>query len=154
MTGATDLKVRLVPCLDVRDGRAFLKLCQIVEAQGGDPDALADDALLPSARGSLDVPAPASGNVQATDAGATGLAAGALGAGRARLEDPVDHGVGLVVHKKVGEAVRAGEPLCTIHHGAGGREAPEAVADRVVRAYQIGDHPLSPEPLILGRIEG
>ena len=138
----------------VRDGRAFLKLCQIVEAQGGDPDALADDALLPAARGALDVPAPASGNVQAIDAEAIGLAAVALGAGRARIEDQVDHGVGLVVHRKVGDAVRAGEPLCTVHHGAGGREAPEAIADRVLRAYQIGDHPLPPEPLILARIEG
>src|SRR3990172_8133616 len=42
----------------VRDGRAFLKLCQIVEAQGGDPDALADQALLPAAKGTLDVLAP------------------------------------------------------------------------------------------------
>jgi len=138
----------------IRDGRAFLKLCQIVEAQGGDPDALGDHTLLPAAKGALEVRAPASGNVQAIDAEAIGLAAVALGAGRARIEDPVDPGVGIFVHRKVGDGVRAGEPLCTVHYGDRGRETPEAVADRVLRAYQIGEHPLPPEPLILARIEG
>ena len=138
----------------IRDGRAFLKLCQIVEAQGGDPDALGDHTLLPAAKGALEVRAPGSGNVQAIDAEAIGLAAVALGAGRARIEDPVDPGVGIFVHRKVGDGVRAGEPLCTVHYGDRGRETPEAVADRVLRAYQIGEHPLPPEPLILARIEG
>ncbi len=137
----------------VGDGRAFLKLCQIVEAQGGDPDALADLSLLPSGKGTLDVLAPGRGTVQAIDAEAIGLAAVALGAGRARLEDPVDHGVGLVVHHKVGDRVEAGEPLCTVHFGDRGPESPQAVADRVLRAYQIGHQELPPEPLILARIE-
>jgi len=137
----------------VGDGRAFLKLCQIVEAQGGDPDALADLSLLPSGKGTLDVLAPGRGTVQAIDAEAIGLAAVALGAGRARLEDPVDHGVGLVVHQKVGDRVEAGQPLCTVHFGDRGPESPQAVADRVLRAYQIGHQELPPEPLILARIE-
>jgi len=137
----------------VGDGRAFLKLCQIVEAQGGDPDALADLSLLPAGKGTLDVLAPARGAVQAIDAEAIGLAAVALGAGRARLEDPVDHGVGLIVHRKVGDRVEAGEPLCTVHFGDRAPEPPQAVADRVLRAYQIGEQELPPEPLILARIE-
>ncbi len=137
----------------VGDGRAFLKLCQIVEAQGGDPDALADHALLPAAKRTLEVRAPATGNVQAIDAEAIGLAAVALGAGRARMEDAIDPAVGLIVHRKVGDAVRAGEPLCTVHYGDAGREPPESIAERVLRAYQIGEHPLGPEPLVLARIE-
>ncbi len=147
--GAAHAQVRAV----VGDGRAFLKLCQIVEAQGGDPDSLADQALLPAGKGTLDVPAPVRGIVQAIDAEAIGLAAVALGAGRARIEDLVDHGVGLIVHRKIGDRVQAGEPLCTVHFGEKGREAPEAVADRVVRAYQIGEQELPPEPLMLARIE-
>jgi pyrimidine-nucleoside phosphorylase len=137
----------------VGDGRAFLKLCQIVEAQGGDPDALADLTLLPAASATLEVRAPIRGVVQAIDAEAIGLAAVALGAGRARVEDAVDHAVGLVVHKKVGAAVEAGEPLCTVHHGARGAEPPDAVAERVLRAYQIGEQAPPREPLILQRIE-
>ena len=136
----------------VGDGRAFLKLLQIVEAQGGDPDSLADHALLPAGKGTLEVRAPARGIVQAIDAEAIGLAAVALGAGRARIEDPVDHGVGLIVHRKIGDRVHAGEPLCTVHFGDMGREAPEVVAARVSSAYQIGEQELPPEPLIMARI--
>ena len=135
----------------VGDGRAFLKLCQIVEAQGGDPDALADLALLPSAEGTLEVAAPCGGTVQAIDAEAIGLAAVALGAGRSRVEDEVDHGVGLMVLKKVGDRVEAGEPLATVHFGKRGEPA-GTVAERVRRAYQIGEQELPPEPILLGRI--
>ncbi len=135
----------------VGDGRAFLKLCQIVEAQGGDPDALADLALLPSAEGKLEVAAPSGGTVQAIDAEAIGLAAVALGAGRSRVEDAVDHGVGLMVLKKVGDRVELGEPLATVHFGKRGEPAGE-VAERVRRAYQIGEQELPPEPILLGRI--
>jgi pyrimidine-nucleoside phosphorylase len=136
----------------VSDGRAFAKLCQIVEAQGGDPCALKDLSLLPAAGATLEVRAPARGVVQGIDAEAIGLAAVALGAGRARVEDPVDHAVGLLVHKKVGDPVEAGEPLCTVHHGARGAEGPQEVAERVLRAYRIGEEKPVQKPLILQRI--
>ena len=136
----------------VGDGRAFLKLCQIVEAQGGDPDALADLSLLPAAEGTLEVAAGATGTVQAIDAEAIGVAAVALGAGRARVEDAVDHAVGLIIRKKVGERVEAGEPLATVHLGRRGAERPEAVAERVRRAYQIGAQAVPAEPLVLARM--
>jgi pyrimidine-nucleoside phosphorylase len=135
----------------VGDGRAFRKLCQIVEAQGGDSDALADLALLPSAEGTLEVGAPSGGTVQVIDTEAIGLAAVALGAGRSRVEDPVDHGVGLVVLKKVGDRVEKGEPLAMVHFGKRGEPA-GAVAARVRLAYQIGEQELPPEPILLGRI--
>jgi thymidine phosphorylase len=136
----------------VGDGRAFLKLCEITEAQGGDPDALADLSLLPRAEGTREVAAPHDGVVQAIDAEAIGVAAVALGAGRTRADEDVDPGVGLTVLAKVGDAVRAGEPLALVHHGRRGKEPPEAVAARVLRAYQIGDRAPPREELLLGRI--
>jgi pyrimidine-nucleoside phosphorylase len=136
----------------VADGRAFLKLCQIVEEQGGDPDALGDPSLLPAPAGSLEVRAPAGGVVQAIDAEAVGLAAVALGAGRARAEDAVDPAVGLLVLKKVGEPVLRGEPLCTVFYGSRGVEPPSAVAERVLHAYQIGERAPPAEPLVLARL--
>ena len=136
----------------VGDGRAFLKLCELVEAQGGDPDALADPRLLPRAARTREVPAPASGLVQAVDAEAIGHAAMALGAGRARVEDRVDPAAGLVVRKKVGDPVERGEPLAVLHCGDRGSESPDEVAGRVARAYQIGAQPPPREPLILKRI--
>jgi pyrimidine-nucleoside phosphorylase/thymidine phosphorylase len=136
----------------VADGRAFRKLCQIVAAQGGDPEALSDLSRLPAAEGTLEVPAPAAGIIQAVDAEAIGLASVALGAGRMRAEDAVDHGAGLVVHKKVGDPVAAGEPLATVHFGRRGAESPDAVAERVRRAYRIGEQARAPEPLLLARM--
>ena len=109
-----------------------------MEAQGGDAGAIADPSRLPAARATLDVAAPADGVVEAIDTEAIGLAAVALGAGRARVDEPVDHAVGLMVHRKLGDRVRAGEPLCTLHLGERGREPPEATAARVVRAYRLG----------------
>ena len=136
----------------IRDGRGLAKLREIVAAQGGAVAAVDDLSLLPRAEGALAVPAPERGVVQAIDAEALGLAAMALGAGRARVEDRIDPGVGLTVRKKVGDRVEAGEPLCTVHHGRGGAETPEQVAERVRRAYQIGPEPVPPEPLVLERI--
>jgi len=138
----------------IGDGRGFLKLCEITEAQGGDPDALADPSLLPSAESTRDVPSRERGLVQAIDAEAIGLAAMALGAGRSRIEDRVDPAAGLVVEKKVGDAVEVGEPLATLHLGRAPLESPDAVEARVRGAYQIGSAPVPPERLILERIEG
>ena len=74
-----------------------------------------------------------------------------LGAGRSRVEDRVDPAVGLVVRPKVGEPVERGEPLCTVHHGAGG-EPPDRVAARVLGAYRIGREAPGPRPLVLERL--
>jgi pyrimidine-nucleoside phosphorylase len=136
----------------VGDGRAFLKLCELVEAQGGEPDALADLNLLPHAARTLEVAAPAGGVVQAVDAEAVGQAAMALGAGRARIEDRVDPAAGIVVRKKVGDRVERGEPLAVLHCGDRGSESPAEVAGRVARAYQIGAQAPPREPLILKKI--
>ena len=136
----------------VADGRAFRKLAELCRAQGGDPGVLEEPDRLPRAAGTREVAAPASGVVQAIDAEAIGLAAVALGAGRARVEDEVDHGVGLVLHRKVGDRVARGEPLCTVHHGRGRAEGPEQVADRVLRAYRLGDEAPPAAPLLLGRV--
>jgi pyrimidine-nucleoside phosphorylase len=137
----------------VGDGRALRKLREIVEAQGGDPRVVDDPERLPRAKGTLAVRWPARGVVQAIDAEAIGLAAVALGAGRARVEDPVDHGVGIVVGKKAGDRVEAGEPICTIHFGEGGSEPPDAVARRILGAYQVGDAEPVAEPLVIARID-
>ena len=137
----------------VRDGRALGKLRDVVEAQGGDPRAVDDPDRLPRAEAERVVQSPARGWVQAIDAEAIGLAAMALGAGRARVEDRVDHAVGVVVHKKVGDRVERGEPLCTVHCGAGGAEGPDVVAQRVARAYLLGQEEPPPEPLVIARID-
>ena len=81
----------------------------MISAQGGDPDAP-----LPQARESHVVAAPSSGTLTRLDAMAVGMAAWRLGAGRARKEDPVQAGAGVVWHARPGDEVVAGQPLFTL----------------------------------------
>jgi pyrimidine-nucleoside phosphorylase/thymidine phosphorylase len=97
------------------------------------------------------VTAGAGGVVEAIDAEAVGLAAMALGAGRARVEDRIDPAVGVVLSVKVGERVEAGQPLCLVHRNAGG-EPQDRVAERLRAAYRVGPGPAPVTPLVLERL--
>jgi len=125
------------------DGRAYQRFEQWVEAQGGDVDALGS---LPLAPDQELVRAAHSGAVGALDARAIGEAAGLLGGGRAHKGDDVDHGVGVVLHAKVGAAVRAGDALVTLFH-RGGRGLPAARA-KAEGAFRLADE-AQPLPLIV-----
>lgn len=127
-------------------GRALARLREMVVAQGGDGQQVDDPARLPSAPVVLAVPAPREGYVTHLDPLEIALAAVGLGAGRARKGDPIDPAVGLVVGPKVGQPVRAGETLVTVH--AADEEAAEDAAERALAAYAIGPAPVEAPPLI------
>jgi pyrimidine-nucleoside phosphorylase/thymidine phosphorylase len=135
----------------IADGRGLAKLREIVAAQGGDPAAIDDPTRLPRAARIVPVTAGAGGVVEAIDAEAVGLAAMALGAGRARVEDRIDPAVGVVLSVKVGERVEAGQPLCLVHRNAGG-EPQDRVAERLRAAYRVGPGPAPVTPLVLERL--
>ncbi len=135
----------------IADGRGLAAWRAIVAAQGGDPRVVDEPERLPRAAALLEVASPAAGVVQAIDGEALGLAAMALGAGRARVEDRVDPAVGLVLQKKVGDRVERGEPLLTVHRNPGG-EAQGTVTARILGAYAIGPGPAASPPLILERL--
>ncbi|MFW3386795.1 UNVERIFIED_CONTAM: thymidine phosphorylase [Kocuria sp. CPCC 205274] len=133
------------PAEALRDGRAMDVWRAMVAAQGGDPDAP-----LPRARESEIVVAEADGVLAELDAHQVGVASWRLGAGRARREDPVQAGAGVLLHAKPGDAVRAGQPLLTLltdtpERFARAREAlegaaviaPEAPASRPDRAVVL-----------------
>ncbi|MDH4159929.1 MAG: thymidine phosphorylase [Actinomycetota bacterium] len=103
MSGAPD------PADVLRDGRAMDAWRTMIRAQGGDPDAS-----LPRATDSHVVPAPATGELTRLDALAVGVCAWRLGAGRARKEDSVSAGAGVMLHAKPGDRVVEGEPLLTL----------------------------------------
>jgi thymidine phosphorylase len=136
--GATD------PADALRDGRAMDVWRAMIAAQGGDPDAP-----LPQARERQVVTAPASGVLTRLDAYAVGVAAWRLGAGRARKEDPVSAGAGVVLHAKPGDAVTAGQPLLELHADEPARF--ERALEALDGGYDIGDS-ASPEQLLLDRI--
>lgn len=97
------------PADRLADGSAMDVWRAMIAAQDGDPGAD-----LPVARESQDVLATESGTLTRLDALAVGVAAWRLGAGRARKEDPVQAGAGVVMHAKPGDRVRAGQPLLTL----------------------------------------
>ncbi|MGA8068051.1 MAG: thymidine phosphorylase, partial [Terriglobales bacterium] len=99
----------------IASGKAFERFRQMVELQGGDIRVIDDPARLPSTGHTVDVPSPQAGYVTGILCEQVGTACVILGGGRERKEDSVDPAVGIVVHKKIGGKVAAGEPLCTIH---------------------------------------
>ena len=129
-------------------GAALAKFRAMVGKQGGDPRVVDDLGLLPSAALSHVITAPRSGIVTALDALLIGRAAVALGAGRDKKGDDVDLSAGLLLRKKPGEAVTAGEPVMTLHYNDAARLA--AALPLVTQAMVIGDQPPADEPLVLG----
>ncbi|MEP6852807.1 MAG: thymidine phosphorylase [bacterium] len=108
MLTAVGLDVDPEPYL--RDGRAMDVWRAMIAGQGGDPDAA-----LPTARQVHVLTAPATGTITRLDALAVGLAAWRLGAGRARKEDDVVPGAGVVLQARPGDRVRSGQPLFELH---------------------------------------
>ncbi|MCW2735864.1 thymidine phosphorylase [Nocardioides sp.] len=134
------------PAEKLADGSAMDAWKAMIRAQGGDPDAE-----LPVARESHVVNAPATGTLTRLDAMAVGLAAWRLGAGRARKEDPVQAGAGVVWHARPGDEVTEGQALFTLL-----TDEPERF-DRALASleggYDIGDGAsFTPTDLVLGRI--
>jgi pyrimidine-nucleoside phosphorylase/thymidine phosphorylase len=134
----------------IADGSALERFRRLVQAQGGDPRVIDDENVLPAARRRVVLRSPAAGYISGLDARPIGHATMVLGAGRARMDSSIDHAVGAVLHKKVGEAVDAGEPLCTLFVNDESR-LPEAEA-LIKDAYAIGEDPASALPLFVDRI--
>ena len=132
-------------------GAGLEKLGQMLAAQGGDPAVLHDYALLPTAAQKIPVIAEQDGYIASLQAQTLGLAANALGAGRASKEEQVDYAVGIVLHKQVGDRVSCGEPIATLHVNDTARLAQ---AERMVRSA-VAITPDAPElpPLIHEVIE-
>jgi thymidine phosphorylase len=134
------------PADKLADGSAMDVWRRMVSAQGGDPEAP-----LPTSRETHVVTAPSSGTLTRLDALAVGVAAWRLGAGRARKEDSVQAGAGVVWHARPGDTVTEGEPLFTLH-----TDEPERF-DRALESleggYDIGDgSAFTPQPLVIDRI--
>ena len=133
-------------------GRARDKFREIVRLQGGDAAVVDDPGRLPRARYTVDVPSPAEGYVAGTQCEQLGVACVVLGGGREKIEDAIDPAVGLVFHKKVGEAVKRGEPLCTIHYNSGARLAE---ARRLIEgSYRIEPAPPKTKRPLVHRVIG
>lgn len=129
----------------IENGKALALFGDLIEAQGGNPEVVKDVSLLPKARYEIPVVAEKSGYVTKIEADDLGIAAMLLGAGRATKEDQIDLAVGIVLHKKVGDYVEAGEALVTLHAN---QEDVSASRDLVLQHISLGDEKVSPAPLV------
>jgi pyrimidine-nucleoside phosphorylase len=105
----------------ITSGMAREKFREIVALQGGDVAVVDDPRQLVRARQTLDIVATANGYIAAIQCEQLGTAGVVLGGGREKKEDKIDPAVGLVFHKRIGEGVQRGEPLCTLHYNSDDR---------------------------------
>jgi pyrimidine-nucleoside phosphorylase/thymidine phosphorylase len=117
------------------DGSAYRKFKQVVQAQGGNPQALDKFELLPNATGMREILSPRAGYVSAIMAEDIGRASAMMGAGRGKKEDSIDPAVGAILEVKVGEKVDAGSVLCRLYYT--GEENLNEAADLVEDAFRI-----------------
>ena len=139
-----------VPLLEgkLKSGEALEKFRAFVAAQGGDAAVVDDPDLLPAAPRRIAVKAERAGFVRRIDAEKLGLAAMVLGAGRAVKDAPIDHSVGVVLVRKLGDRVEAGDVLAELH--AAREDRADAEATRLAaEAFEIGGEPPALRPLIL-----
>ena len=133
-------------------GRAAEIFQKMVHHLGGPSNILETyQSLLPIAQTHLDVPSPEEGFITRMDTRDLGLAVVALGGGRTRVEDQINHSVGIVFHAALGTAVTKNQPLATIH--AADRSSAEAAAQALLRHIHIGDTAPLATPNILETME-
>jgi pyrimidine-nucleoside phosphorylase len=136
----------------ISSGKALDRFRQMVELQGGDLRAIDDPKRLPQAENTMNVLSSINGYVASVQCEQVGTACVILGGGRERKEDSVDPAVGIALHKKVGDAVAAGEPLATIHYNA---EARAVRARRLlIESYRIAESPTHEKRRLIRRVIG
>lgn len=133
----------------ISSGKALETLKTFIEAQNGDPSIVDDPEKLPKAKHLIEVKAKESGSVSAIVADKIGTAAMLLGAGRATKESEIDLAVGLVLNKKIGDKVEAGDSIVTLHSN---NEDVQNVIDMVLNAYSITSDNVEKPTLIYDEI--
>jgi len=136
----------------IASGKALDKFRQMVELQGGDPRMIDDPKKLPQALHTMTVSSRHGGYLAALQCEQVGTAGVILGGGRERKEDSVDPAVGIVLHKKVGDAVSPGESLATIYYNAETRAA--RARQLLEESYRIADSPLHEKRPLIHRVIG
>ena len=135
----------------IDSGAALAKLAAMVGAQGGDVGYISDTTRFPTAQYTRDVKAPRDGYVAGVDCEAYGAVAKVLGAGRSVKDEPIDYAAGILLHRKTGDRVRAGDIIATLYTERADRlDEAEAL---LLSATRWGDEAPTPRPIVLGVVE-
>ncbi len=144
--GASDDERRTRLLAGLHEGTALAKLRAFVVNQGGDGATIDDPDRLPTAPVQTPLLALQGGTIAAIDAEALGHATVTLGAGRFTKGESIDHAVGIVLARKVGDTVEAGEPLLTVHAQDDAQVA--TVTPGLLAAYRWSAGPVARPPLV------
>lgn len=137
---------------NIRNGKAFEKFKQFVEAQGGDVSYIDDPSKFPVSKNIIEIKSEKDGYIKKADALTIGKASVNLGGGRNNLEDVIDFSAGIVMNKKVGDQVKKGEVLCTLYTNKP-EDVYQNVAKSVQSAFEYSDTKVEPEKLVNQIIE-
>jgi len=127
-------------------GKGLEKFRQMVARQGGDPSVVDNPDMLPTAAHRGEIVAAQDGWIGSVDTLEVGLCGVALGAGRDSVDAKIDMAVGFTVNKKIGDAVKKGESLLTVHYND--QKKADAVRGRLQRAFRIQGSPAKKPPMI------
>ena len=141
---AADLKTARAMCeKTIEDGSALKKFGDMIEAQGGDRSVIEHPEIMPQAKYKIDLPAKSDGVVSKVEADEMGIAGMLLGGGRQKADDKLDYAVGIMMNKKIGDAVKTGDTLLTIYSN---REDVDDIKDMLYKNIEISD---SAKPITL-----
>ncbi len=136
----------------IASGQAREKFREIVGLQGGDVGVIDDPHRLARAQQTRDVVSATRGYVSSIACEQLGVAGVVLGGGREKKEDTIDPAVGLEFHKRIGDAVERGEPLCTLHYNSDARLA--EAQHLAETAYRIEAEKPKTVPALIYRVIG
>jgi len=130
---------------NLTNGKAFEQFKLFTRSQGGNERVAYDFNLLPQAKFKIDITAKQSGFIKEINANEIGKAALMLGAGRSRQDSVIDLAVGIVLHKKIGDSIKEGEPLATIHAN---HKTIDDVKQLIYQSINISNHSIDAPHLI------
>jgi pyrimidine-nucleoside phosphorylase len=142
-------KIRIAENLTNQKG--LNRLVDLIVAQGGDPSVLDNPELFPQPNAKIEVKSETAGYVSAIDALEVGLASKILGAGRKTKDDAIDYSAGIFLKKKIGDKVRAGDPLA-VFYSDGDEKKIGPARKKFLAAYSFNSNKVDPAKLIYARI--
>lgn len=130
----------------IQERKALKKFAEFIENQGGNREEILHPDMLPKARYVIPVLAEEEGCIERILAQNIGIACMTLGGGRENKESTIDHGVGIILTKKISDTVKKGETLALIH--ANSKEKAVLASGLVKNAYQIAKEPAKKAPMV------
>ena len=129
---------------NIKNGKAFEKFKEFVKAQGGDLEYIDHPEKFPVSKHLIEIKSENEGYIKTIDALAIGLGSCHLGGGRMKITDTIDMSAGIVLNKKVGDLVKKGELLCTLHTN---KDNVEKIIEQVKKAFIFQDEPIKENEL-------